>query len=343
MSADANALRNRITRTAIYGAGPLAGIGMGLFGLVHSGWERTGLQGVLTHLASPTMADLSTVGISAGIMSVMWAGVFGPLLDGDRAHGVTPVLPRHLDTGAVRRVVEALYHAGTAGLSADERPSVARDLRMASDVLTAMAQRPVWIVAEQSGCKVDLDRHLALRAHDLLSKGSALADLAEEPHGALRTRLWREIGSAAPLIASIARDFGFDAYDFAATERALPGQIRGEATPVPKLAAPTVALADEWLSGSRSGVSPLLSIAADSAARQDLDELQRSWKAARLSAPDDEAAQRVDDTFGTALQGISRTLSEAIAARSAGDERNLAIQGRYIESKHGTAGDIVAS
>jgi hypothetical protein len=312
--------------------------------ILHTGWEQGGLTGALAHLASPSSSDLSMLAYVTVSMTVLWGVILAPMLDIGMSKGITPTLPEGLDKGAVRRVVTALHRAGTTGLSSDERMSVARDLRMASDVLTAMLQRPAWVAAEEAEEHVDLDRHLSMRAHELQDKGSVLADLVEQKHGALKAMLWPQVGETIPLIASIARDFGFDTFDFAPSDRMLPGQVRGQPTPVPQLAAPTIALADEWLSGSRGSVPELLSIAADSAARQDLDELQRSWKAARLSAPDDEAAQRVDETFGTALSDISRTLSEAISARSAGDERDLLIQGRYIESKHGgTAGDLVAS
>ena len=331
---DRNARRLLKEKLALIAGGPVFGIPVTLI----PSWDRL-TDGIDVH-------DIITVGTIWALTSFMMTSICMVSITGMTfmSSKRTPDMPKWADRDSVRRVIEALCDATRHGLASDRRMAVTRDLSRASDLLSYLCGKPVWIHAENSDEKADSTGLLALRGDALRRDGETLCDLLDRKHGADMLHFQAGLGKVVPLIASVARDFGLETFEFTASERALPGQIRGEATPIPQLAAPTVALADEWLSGSRGSVPDLLSIAADSAARQDLDELQRSWKTARLSAPDDEAAQRVDDTFGSALSNISRTLCEAIAARSAGDEQDLQIQGRYIESKHGnTAGDLVAS
>lgn len=259
---------------------------------------------------------------------------------------ITPRLPPGLDRGSVRRMVDALVAATRNGIDARGRLALLSDMQKAEQVISHIGEQSAWLKAAQNPKDLTpyLTQHLMVRGEYLRGWGDQLAGFAETVNGVDATKLTNNIAWTWPLIASIARDFGIDTSGFEAPSRPVPGQLHGEPTPIPQIAAPTVSLANEWLSGTRDGVSELTAIAADTAAGRDLDELQRSWRAARMSAVDGDAVQRVDETFTTGLADLSRTLSDAITERSASDERDLRIQGRYIESKHGgTAGDLVAS
>ena len=327
MSGGRNARRLKMLKIAVGSAPWLFGLAMGV---------ATGFHELLDGANLDELGTLAMWTVGTGLFAQVIVNPMGMTLFGSER---SPDLQPGMDVGSVRRLVEALGEGAQVGIRADQRMAIARDLAKASDLLTFMCGRPVWMIPSIVGAGTKMPVRLQLRGDKLLDDGEDLIELVGRPYGADMGDLASAVARTAPVIASIARDFGFDPCDFAPSDRLLPGQVAGTQTSVPQIAAPVVALADEWLSGSRVNVPMLLANEADTAARGDLDQLQRAWKTARASATDAEATKRVDETFSSTLSHISRKLGEAIAARSAGDEQDLHIQKHYIESKLGNSGE----
>jgi hypothetical protein len=270
---------------------------------------------------------LQVMTLSSGMVAAGVTGFYTLMTSGIEP---TRSISDDIDPRSLSMLAREAIHMSQEGLSDRDRTRIHRLVQDASRQVEDQLGRQAWSFS--IGMNHHAEASMAQQGvflSDMLDR----IDLSSKPGGVEEELLTRIIAQATPHIRAICEGFGVDPAGFAEPTTILPGMRRKAVEALPDLDRTTRALAEEWMTGDREGVDPLLRLNADNAAGVELESLTRAWDRARASASIDNL-ERVDDDMRLGCRRICATLSEAIMARGRHDRDALTTQRRYLESKH---------